>query len=296
MYHLFYLFLCLAPLAVCWIDTSQIESHPNWRYLDRNRCGFSRTNTMNRIIRGDRAALGQFPWIVRTGQQKGDQINYNCAGTLVNQHYVITAMHCGPRHWVRLGENDLATNPDCDHTGCAPPVQEIPIAETFFGDFDYVTFRNDIMLIRLAFPATYNDFVQPICLPYGSLLTRNLIGSYVQIPGWGSINPRQQVNPNLLMYHNAPIFGIDACRPFYAEALKPNPELQYCVGSIEGAMQGACYGDSGGPMTISENVNGVRRHFLVGIVSHGPKVCTDYPSVYTRVIHYLPQLLNLIRL
>nr|CAI5847018.1 unnamed protein product [Callosobruchus analis] len=281
----------LKHLSFHFLDISKIESHPNWQFLDTNKCGFARTDTSNRIIRGETAALGQFPWIVRMGQQNGDSVVYDCAGTLLNQHYVVTVVHCGARHWVRLGENNIGQDPDCDDTGCAPPVQDIPIAENLFSKYDYITYRNDVMLSRLEFPAKYNEFVQPICLPFGSLLTKNVLGSYVQIAGWGSINPTQQVYPNSLMYLNAPILDIDICRNAFDDFRKPDPEMQYCAGYTE-EMKGSCFGDSGGPMTIFENVNGVRRHFLLGIVSYGFNVCASGPAVYTRVIHYLPDLLN----
>nr|CAH7726519.1 unnamed protein product [Callosobruchus chinensis] len=266
----------------------EIENHPNWKYLDRDKCGVSRADTRSRIIGGEKAAVGQFPWIARMGKQEESFIYYTCAGMLVNQYYVITAGHCGAPDWVKLGENtiDNDNQPDCDDTGCAPPVQEIRVAENIGFDFVSTSVRNDI-IFNFEFP----EFVQPICLPFGSLLTRNLTGSYVQIAGWGSINPVEYVPSSPLMYVSAPIVGEDICRNAHPPPLNPDPETQYCVGA-EGQSNTSCYGDSGGPMTISENVNGVRRHFLLGIVSYGAHVCTDSPSVYTKIIHYLPKLLD----
>ncbi|KAG8307795.1 hypothetical protein J6590_013492 [Homalodisca vitripennis] len=42
-----------------------LTSHPNWKLLDRgDDCGY---NVADRIIGGDEASLGQYPWIARLG-------------------------------------------------------------------------------------------------------------------------------------------------------------------------------------------------------------------------------------
>ncbi|RWS18301.1 venom protease-like protein [Leptotrombidium deliense] len=59
-----------------------------------------------------------------------------------------------------------------------------------------------------------------------------------------------------------------------------NGSLQICVAQGNGGRDGACHGDSGGPLFIIQNG---RAHQL-GVVSHGIRYCPKgTPIVYTRV-------------
>lgn len=69
-------------------------SHASWKFLPNTTCGNSAP--VDRIIGGTKATLGQYPWLVRLGYSvpcRSEPI-FQCAGTLINERYVVTAGHC----------------------------------------------------------------------------------------------------------------------------------------------------------------------------------------------------------
>lgn len=48
----------------------------------------------NRIVGGTVAELDEFPWMALLQYRKGRKIEPACAGTLINNRYLITAAHC----------------------------------------------------------------------------------------------------------------------------------------------------------------------------------------------------------
>lgn len=70
--------------------------HENWRFLDNPFCGISALSGY-RIIRGERASLAEFPWIVRFGFSfpwSQVIIQYGCGGVILNSRTILTVAHC----------------------------------------------------------------------------------------------------------------------------------------------------------------------------------------------------------
>ena len=90
---------------------------------------------------------------------------------------------------VRLGENNLKTDPDCDRSGtCAPKYIGVPIEkQIIFKTYQRLPEKyHDIALLRLQHEVAYSDFVKPICLPttVGELY-HSFIGEKSIVAGWG---------------------------------------------------------------------------------------------------------------
>ncbi|KAJ8925825.1 hypothetical protein NQ315_009676 [Exocentrus adspersus] len=255
-------------------------------------CGLTRYhNARERIIDGDIAALGQFPYLARIGKRtyvKSKPVyKFFCGGALISKYYIATAAHCkASGNIVRLGENDVSTDRDCNRFGnCAPPVQDIEIQQFRVHRYDDDKIINDYGLIELKTPAEFNEYVQPICLPPAEMDHESCIGKWVSIAGFGRINTNPVEYADKLQYITAPIINRKVCNHVYSKYNKKLTDTQFCIGHPK--EKDSCNGDSGGPAIMSMNLDGRRRDYLIGVVSYGRPVCGTSPSVYTDVSRYV---------
>lgn len=260
-----------------------------------DECGIQYTD---RIIGGERARIDEYPWVVliqhrrRTGELK-----FHCGGSLLTERYVLTAAHCiqnVPSTWtltaVRLGEWDQESEVDCaqsyGETICADPVQDIPIEKILLHPnyhAEKTGVKNDIAQLRLARPAQFNDYVQPICLPLEqSERSASYDGVRFVVAGWGQTE--ESVVSRFKLFVGVSGVTEDICRQAYPQANIDG--TQVCAGGT--ANKDSCRGDSGGPLMYIGQRDGESVMYLGGVVSFGRKCGLEgVPGVYTRVNQYL---------
>ncbi|VEN51796.1 unnamed protein product [Callosobruchus maculatus] len=273
-------------------DADLVNNHPNWKYFDTKHCGITKYDEQNiRIVGGEKAKMGEFPWMVRLGHRyktNDGLIFFNCAGTLINTRYVLTAAHCGTNNTMaRIGEHDVVNVTDCEGSICAPPVQDRKIEKYFGFGYKKEIRKRDLMLVLLEEPVKFNEYVVPACLPRGDVLEADYLGKTVQIAGWGILNSTLGSIPVDLMSLKAPILKNKVCDKIYVHKLD---ESQFCAGYKTG--RDSCAGDSGGPVTKRLKLGGRGQHYVLGIVSYGKKVCGDGPAVYTKVAYFIEDILD----
>ncbi|XP_055904457.1 serine protease 7-like [Eupeodes corollae] len=256
------------------------------------RCGQAAIG--DRIYNGNDTLLDEFAWMVLLEYAKGSsKPQINCAGSLINQRYVLTAAHCltgailqasGKLVSVRLGEYDKSKPIDCIGNDCADPIVTMGIEESIpHPEYDDSSSnrQNDIGLIRLDRVVTYSDFIKPVCLPSALGLQPSIrTGTNLIVAGWGrTLNSRQSDIKQKLYI---PLNDFEQCSQKFAAKRVHLSTSQLCVGGK--FTEDSCDGDSGGPLMMGEDAT---NYAIVGIVSFGNKCGLEgWPGIYTKVSDY----------
>ncbi|XP_067472296.1 polyserase-2-like [Thunnus thynnus] len=257
-----YKVICVATLLTLLIQ----ESHSQL-----NVCGRPALNT--RIVGGQAAPEGSWPWQVSLQRSGG----HFCGGSLINKEWVLTAAHCFPSQStnnlvVSLGrQTQEGSNPNAVSRRVSQIINHPSYSQS--------TSDNDISLLKLSSPVTFNNFIVPVCLAASD--SSFFTGVDTWITGWGNIGSGVPLpSPQNLMEVEVPVVGNRQCNCDYGVGTITNNMI--CAGLRAGGKD-SCQGDSGGPMVTKTGSVWVQ----AGVVSFG-KGCAEpnFPGVYSRVSRY----------
>ncbi|XP_065723065.2 serine protease 7 [Drosophila suzukii] len=285
----FFSFECEPPLVCCL--NQKVSGRIISLLPQPPTCGGS--DAKYKVFGGVETDLDEFPWLAMLEYQKRN-VNYlttNCAGSLMNHRYVLTAAHClkgrfveriGELASVRLGEHDTRTDEDCSGRmgRCSPKFQrlgfkEIRVHEGFQGMLG--SSLHDIGLIRLERNVVYSHSIRPICLPSTVPSAVRFPGRPLTVAGWGTTSTLERSPTKQKAELN--YVKASECRRFW-QAYIHLESTQLCAGKIQ---TDSCTGDSGGPLMQLRDGIWVQE----GIVSFGIGCAIkNRPGVYTDVAAY----------
>jgi len=223
-----------------------------------------------RIVGGQDADEGEYPWQVSWRVREGDVNSHSCGGSVLNESWVLTAGHCC--NGINGGEIAAGIlNRHEDTEG-----QYSTFTKFLHPDYNPGNTNNDVCLLKLD---------QPFDLSDGTITTIDLnriedgdwpSGTVFTVTGWGTLQSGGGVLPDILQEVEVPHVGHFTCTVEYFPYSITDGMI--CAGETG---KDSCQGDSGGPM-IFKDENGEAT--LVGVVSWGIG-CGGWlkPGVYAEV-------------
>lgn len=279
-------FLVSSTFAVPLIDNDDIMNKENIIEIDPFSEVDNSSDPYARIIGGRNADPHVAPWIVSLQFLSETYGSYHfCGGSIIKPEWVITAGHClkgmkGLQNVVvAAGRHNLAV---AESTEQLRWLKIVYIHPKYAGGVG----PNDLALIRVKTPFTYDATVQEIALPAaGSAFP---VGS-ATLYGWGSTTNLQRAPlPSTLQTMTVSLISVDQCRTAMASFANYIQNSNICTVGVFNGRPAACSGDSGSGLSQ----NGV----LIGTVSWGLTPCatSKSASVYVRVSAFARWISNII--
>ena len=226
-----------------------------------------------RIIGGTNIDISNVPWQVSLRNIASNR--HFCGASIISKNWVVTAAHC---------VQGVQANNIRVHAGTA---HQFVDNEGVFINCDRViihpyynpnSFDNDIALLHLTSPLSFNSNIQPIRLNTDEAY--NAVNTIARLTGWGTT--QNSVNPvlnNHLQYVDLPVISREYAISVNSEYIRLTSNMLPFF--MEGSA--AAQGDSGGPAAI--NIGS--EYFLTGVCSWGIFPKDQNPTVYTKVSNYI---------
>ncbi|CAG0920444.1 unnamed protein product [Notodromas monacha] len=256
--------LCVA--LICAAEDSGSSSEPEHVHHDQ------------RIIDGELAKPGQFPYIVRMTMNNKYNIPSSCAGIILSEVFLLSAGHCCFKA-SNVTVSDLNAKED-DGTEQIRSQMDVVVHENYV---DEIPPPNDICFLKLHDPLIFNEYVSSIPLPgsYEEMLS----GQRFLIVGWGLTWYPGASTSRELRWGMVDNFNFEECRRQYSQHDCLVNEDMICAAGRYPDNFDTCDGDSGGPL-VKFDPQGT--NLLAGIASWGYKCgLPDFPGVYTKVSHFV---------
>lgn len=224
------------------------------------------------------------PYVVSVQLMTPDEgLVHYCAGTIINEHWILTAAHC-------LTNPQLVANSvivaGCHDIHARSESQNVQLRhidyyarhELYLGGVNPF----DIALIYTKEPLIFDKFVQPANLPEQDVIPEG----YGTLYGWGNVSMTIVPQfPHKLQQANMPILDMKLCEEVLAASGMQLHDTNLCTGPLTGGVS-ICTADSGGPLMQEDmNMYGESVNTIIGIVSWGKMPCgqKNAPSVFVRV-------------
>jgi len=237
-----------------------------------------------RIIGGEEAADGEFPYQVSIRFAGNLGSTHYCGGSIIDKDWILTAAWCC--------FNELPSTMDVVAGGIKltnfENEEEKRNVEHIFTHPKYIVNNGaidyDICLLKLKDSLEWTEFVQPIALPAAGQMTET--GTECILTGWGILKEGGLLDhTNVLHKVTLPVVSDEDCKADYIGFPYYTSEAMICAGLPEGGKD-SCTGDNGGPVVCGEELIGV---ITWGIAHEFQNICgkPGKPGVHTETSYFI---------
>ncbi|XP_071803928.1 uncharacterized protein [Asterias amurensis] len=253
-------------------------------FINQRGCGIrTKSSLQARIIGGNAAEQGNWPWLGSMQYRLGSELAHRCAASILNPEWAITAAHCvdGGLGYILdhviFGDNDLDGN--------SPSRQKVYI-ERIHVYPGYVTGKHDhdVALLKFTPRVRFDENVSPVCVETEPFEVERYDECF--IAGWGNTQEYGNISA-VLQEVRIPLVDGDVCVGQYREHISVSFTVitnnMICAGKDTGGAD-SCQSDSGGSLSCQGDDGSWR---VVGLTSFGFGCGRpDFSGVYTRVSRY----------
>merc|ERR1719347_1077064 len=244
-------------------------------------CGIEGPARAGRIVGGHEAEEHEWPWQVALFIDDA----WFCGGSLISENYVLTAAHCAD------GASYFDIMAGAHNVRAASEPNRVEVT-SFNGwthpQWDDSTLANDIALIELPSPMSFNDYIKPSCLPTAGDTADPK--ETVTCKGWGKPSDSAGgISPVLRCVDDIPVISNAECNAVYGIV----GDGIVCIDTTGG--RGTCNGDSGGPLDMMGDMKAAGQQWKqVGVTSFGASAGCEagLPAGFTRTEYYLDWIMS----
>lgn len=220
-------------------------------------------------------------------------LDLHCGGVFLPPNSILTAAHCSFSK-IEGREQDIITGSELDTL----VVYGNRLNRSDFEDPNAVKFKVEKIIVHPKFNATAISFdaaIWKVSLVSGDLTTfttqinldtdissKSWFGTNATIAGFGALYGDPLLQTRMLLDAQVPIITPSQCKQFYK--VDKIDDSWICAGNPnphKDVEAGTCFGDSGGPMFVSNLKNSIT---LIGIISNGANVkCGHQPDAFTKI-------------
>lgn len=247
------------------------------------------------VLSGYDAEPCEFPWTVSIERtyDSGSSWFHSCSGVIFDAQLVLTSAACveyTPPSSLRVVAGLYRRS---DRTGTQTVgVWTLKVHEDFdnppYPHSPELVYVNDLAILRLDTPITFNSCIQPATLPHDN--SDHFVGDTAVIAGWGRTSA-SNVMPDTMQRAQIEVISTTEANAIFEELQNFGLDIGIWDAQLpiydRSQNVGTCFGDSGAPIMVPHSYGMLVIGFPSWGLSSSGNCHASYPSIGTRLSYYL---------